>query len=274
MTSPESHPEAGTVTAIIGVGMMGGTLLGGLIRAGWDAERLLIAERNSALAEDVSGRTGVPVADLSEVGRRADTVVLVVKPQDAAGVLDELAAALRPGALVVSLCAGLRTGLIEQHLPEGTPVVRVMPNTPAQVGEAMSAISAGSHATDTHVAVAEGLLGAVGQVVVVPEKYQDAVTAVSGSGPAYLFYVADAMIEAGVHLGLPRPIATRLAAQTLLGSARLLNESGTHPAVLRENVTSPAGTTAAALRVLDERGVRAAFLAALEAARDRSVALG
>ena len=270
-----SRPDdAAQVTAIVGVGMMGGTLLGGLLRAGWDAGSLLIAERSASLAEQVSARTGVRVADLAEVARTADTVVLVVKPQDAAGVLDDLAATLHPGALVVSLCAGLRTEVVEGHLPPGTPVVRVMPNTPASVGEAMSALSAGGNATDDHVATAERLLGAVGQVVVVPEKYQDAVTAVSGSGPAYLFYVADAMIEAGVHLGLPRPIATQLATQTLLGSAKLLSESGTHPAVLRENVTSPAGTTAAALRVLDDRGVRAAFLAALEAARDRSVALG
>ena len=266
---------AGTgTTAVIGVGMMGGTLLGGLVRAGWDPGSLLIAERNASLAEAVSQRTGVRVATLAEVGRLADTLVLVVKPQDAAGVLDQLSETVREDALVVSLCAGLGTVRLEAHLPPGTPVVRVMPNTPAQVGQAMSAISAGSHATEAHVGVAERLMGAVGEVVVVPENYQDAVTAVSGSGPAYLFYVADAMIEAGVHLGLPRPIATRLATQTLVGSATLLHESGVHPAVLRENVTSPAGTTAAALRVLDERGVRAAFLAALEAARDRSVALG
>ncbi|HET9128113.1 MAG TPA: pyrroline-5-carboxylate reductase [Propionibacteriaceae bacterium] len=270
MTGPR---DAAPVTAIVGVGMMGGTLLGGLVRAGWDADRLLIAERSESLAHDVSERTGVRVAGLAEVARTADTIVLVVKPQDALGVLDELATDLRAGTLVVSLCAGLRTERLEEHLPEGTPVVRVMPNTPASVGEAMSAISGGRHATDEHVAIAERLLGAVGQVVVVPEKYQDAVTAVSGSGPAYLFYVADAMIEAGVHLGLPRPVATQLATQTLVGSAKLLSESGTHPAVLRENVTSPAGTTAAALRVLDDRGVRAAFLAALEAARDRSVEL-
>ncbi len=266
--------NAPTVTAVVGVGMMGGTLLGGLVRAGWDTGTLLIAERSSALADEMSSRTGVQVAGLAEVGKRADTIVLVVKPQDAGGVLEELSRTLRPGALVVSLCAGLGTARLESHLPDGTPVVRVMPNTPAQVGQAMSAISPGSHATQEHVEVAERLMGAVGEVVVVSEKYQDAVTAVSGSGPAYLFYIADAMIEAGVHLGLPRPIATRLATQTLLGSATLLSESGTHPAVLRENVTSPAGTTAAALRVLDDRGVRAAFLAALEAARDRSVALG
>jgi pyrroline-5-carboxylate reductase len=145
-----------------------------------------------------------------------------------------------------------------------------MPNTPASVGEGMSAIAGGTSATAEHLARASALLGAVGRVVTLPEKHLDAVTAVSGSGPAYVMYVAEAMIDAGVLLGLPRDIATTLATQTLYGSAKLLRDSGTHPTVLRENVTSPGGTTAAALRTLDDHGVKAAFVAALEAARDRS----
>src|SRR6201999_2157827 len=155
----------------------------------------------------------------------------------------------------------------------GTPVVRVMPNTPALVDEGMAAISAGSHCDDAHLEEAEALLRSCGKVVRVPEAYQDAVTAISGSGPAYIFYVVEAMIEAGVLLGLPRATATELVIQTLVGSAKMLRETGTHPVVLREQVTSPGGTTASALRELEVHRVRAAFLAAMEAARNRSAEL-
>ena len=153
------------------------------------------------------------------------------------------------------------------------PVVRVMPNTPALVDEGMSAVSPGAHCTPDHVALAVRLMACVGKVVEVPEKMQDAVTAISGSGPAYIFYTVEAMIEAGVGLGLPRRLATELTLQTVYGAATMLRETGEHPVVLRENVTSPAGTTAAALRVLEDHKVRAAFLSALEAARNRSIEL-
>ncbi|HEY3546898.1 MAG TPA: pyrroline-5-carboxylate reductase, partial [Propionicimonas sp.] len=202
-----------------------------------------------------------------------DTVVIVVKPQDAGEVLPVVGAAIRPGTLVVSLCAGLSTSRIEADLPEGTAVVRVMPNTPAQVDEGMAAISAGAAATAEHLEHVTALLSAVGKVVTVPEKYQDAVTAISGSGPAYLFFVVEAMIDAGVMLGLPRDISTTLVVQTMYGSAKLLADSGEHPTVLRERVTSPGGTTAAALRELEAHRVKSAFMTAMEAARDRSRAL-
>jgi pyrroline-5-carboxylate reductase len=155
-------------------------------------------------------------------------------------------------------------------LPEGVAVVRVMPNTPAQVDEGMAAISPGSHSTQDHLDRVTEILSATGRVITVPERYQDAVTAISGTGPAYLFFVVEAMIEAGVHLGLPRDTATELVVQTMLGSAKLLRETGEHPTVLRERVTSPGGTTAAAVRQLEDHKVRAAFLVAMEAARDRS----
>ena len=145
-----------------------------------------------------------------------------------------------------------------------------MPNTPALVDEGMAAISPGSHCDEQHLAEAEALMGSVGRVLRIPERQQDAVTAISGSGPAYIFFVVESMIEAGVHLGLPRATATELVVQTLVGSAKMLRETGTHPTVLREQVTSPGGTTAAALRELEIHKVRAAFLAAMEAARDRS----
>jgi pyrroline-5-carboxylate reductase len=196
--------------------------------------------------------------------------VLVVKPQDMSALCDEIAGEVRAGQLVVSLAAGITTEFLETRLPAGVPVVRVMPNTPALVDQGMAAISPGAHCDDDHLDQAEGLLRAVGKVVRVAEKHQDAVTAISGSGPAYVFYVTEAMIEAGVFLGLPRSTATELVVQTLYGAATMLRETGEHPGVLRENVTSPGGTTVAALRTLDDHKVRAAFISALEAARDRS----
>jgi pyrroline-5-carboxylate reductase len=159
-------------------------------------------------------------------------------------------------------------------LPEGTPVVRVMPNTPMVVGAAMSAISPGKHASEAHLDTVAQMLGTVGEVVRVPESQQDAVTALSGSGPAYFFYLVEAMIDAGILLGLPRAVAEKLIVQSAVGSARMLAESDEHPVILREAVTSPAGTTIMAIRELERHGVRAALLAAIEAARDRSVELG
>lgn len=261
-------------TAVIGAGVMGETLLSGLVRAGRPVATLLVGEKRAERAHELEERYGVSVVDNVAAAERATTVVLVVKPQDMSDVLAEIAPALRPGQLLVSLAAGITTAFIESHVPDGVAVVRVMPNTPALVDQGMSAISGGSHCDETHLAEAETLMGSVGRVVRIPEKQQDAVTAISGSGPAYVFFVVESMIEAGVHLGLPRTTAHELAVQTLFGSAAMLKETGEHPTVLREQVTSPGGTTAAALRELEIHSVRAAFLAALEAARDRSRALG
>ena len=259
---------------MIGAGVMGETLLSGLLRSGRAADRLVVVEKREERAAELAERYGVSVvADLAAAAA-ADTVLLVVKPQDMADVLTEIAPALRTGQLLVSLAAGITTGFVESHVPAGVAVVRVMPNTPALVDEGMAAISPGTHCDDHHLDEAEALMASVGRVVRVPEKQQDAVTAISGSGPAYIFFVVESMIEAGVHLGLPRTIAHELALQTLIGSAAMLRETGEHPAVLREQVTSPGGTTAAALRELEVHRVRAAFLAALEAARDRSEQLG
>ncbi len=263
-----------TKLAILGVGVMGETLLAGLLRAGWDVGDIVATERRSHRRDELVERYGITILDSNvEAVGWADTCVFVVKPQDVADLLSEIAPVADPHTLVVSLCAGVSTDLIESKLPAGTPVVRVMPNTPAQVDEGMAAVSAGSHASPEHLAQVTELMQAVGKAIVVPERYQDAVTAISGSGPAYLFFVVEAMIEAGVHLGLPRDVATQLCVQTMLGSATLLRDSAEHPALLRENVTSPGGTTAAAIRVLEDHKVRAAFIGAMEAARDRSVAL-
>ena len=258
------------LVAVIGAGVMGETLLSGLLRAGRPTADLVVAERRPERAAELREKYGVEVLGNTDAAEKASTLVLVVKPQDMASVLDEIAGSVQPGTLVVSLAAGITTEFLEQRLPAGTPVVRVMPNTPALVDQGMAAISPGAHCDDEHLAEAEALLRAVGKVVQVPEKHQDAVTAISGSGPAYIFYVTEAMIEAGVFLGLPRTTATELVVQTLYGAATMLRETGEHPGVLRENVTSPGGTTVAALRTLDDHKVRAAFISALEAARDRS----
>ena len=234
--------------AIIGAGVMGETLLSGLLRGGHDAADLMVGEKREERAVELREKYAVRVvSDLGEVAG-ADTVALVVKPQDMGDVLTEIAPHLHPGQLLISLAAGITTEYIEKHIPDGIAVVRVMPNTPALVDEGMAAISPGTHCDEEHLARAEGMLKVTGRVVRVPEKQQDAVTAISGSGPAYLFFVVEAMIEAGVHLGLPRSTSTELVVQTVVGSAKLLRETGTHPTVLREQVTSPGGTTAAAIR--------------------------
>jgi pyrroline-5-carboxylate reductase len=262
-----------STTAIIGAGVMGETLLSGLLRSGRPVAELLVGEKRVERARELEERYAVSVVSNVEAAQRSDVVALVVKPQDMGAVLEEIGPAVRPGQLVVSLAAGITTAFLESRLPEGVPVVRVMPNTPALVDEGMAAIAPGSHCDDEHLAVAEALLGSTGRVLRVPERQMDAVTAISGTGPAYVFFVVESMIEAGVHLGLPRATATELVVQTLVGSAKMLRETGTHPVVLREQVTSPGGTTAAALRELEVHKVRAAFLAAMEAARNRSAEL-
>ncbi len=259
--------------AVLGAGVMGETLLAGLLRAGWSPEAVVITERRVERAAELAERYGVRVLSNAEAAAAADTVVAVVKPQDIDSLLAEIRDALEPGTLVVCIAAGIATGYVEQRLAEGTPVVRAMPNTPALVDQGMAAVSGGTHCTAEHLARARALLEATGRVVDVAEYHQDAVTALSGSGPAYVFYVVEAMIEAGVLLGLPRDISKELVVQTVYGAATMLKETGTHPTVLREQVSSPAGTTITAIRELDDHRVRAAFLTAIEAARDRSRAL-
>ncbi|GAA1868179.1 pyrroline-5-carboxylate reductase [Pseudonocardia ailaonensis] len=263
-----------TRIAVLGAGKIGESLLSGLLAAGRPAGDLVFTERHAERAAELTARLGVASSDVAGAAAKADVVVIAVKPQDIAPLLAELGAVLTPGTLVVSVCAGLPTALFEGAMPAGTPVVRVMPNTPMVVGEAMSALSAGAHATAEHLDRAEEILGAVGRVVRVPEGQQDAVTALSGSGPAYFFYLVEAMIDAGILLGLPRTVAADLIVQSAYGAACMLRDSADHPVLLREAVTSPAGTTIAAIRELERHGVRAALIDAIEAARDRSVELG
>ncbi len=256
--------------AVIGTGKIGELMLSGLIRAGWPVGRLLATARRPERAAELSTRYGARVVDNLVAVAEADVVAIAVKPQDAAALLDDIGAKVPADKLVVTLCAGLPTSFFAKRLPDGTPIVRVMTNTPALVDQAMTAISAGPHANASHLALTEEMFKPLGQTIRVPESQQDAVTALSGSGPAYFYLLVEAMTDAGILLGLPRQVAHDLIVQTAIGSAIMLRESGEHPVKLREAVTSPAGTTISAIRELEKHGIRAAMLAALEAARDRA----
>jgi pyrroline-5-carboxylate reductase len=260
----------GHTVAVIGAGKIGELMLSGLLRAGWPVDRLLATARRPERAEEIATRYGVRVVDNATAAEEADVLVVAVKPQDAGALLDDIGPKVPPDKLVVSMCAGLPTSFFARRLPDTTPIVRVMTNTPALVDEAMTAISAGPHATAAHLALAEEMFKPLGATIRVPESQQDAVTALSGSGPAYFYLLVEAMTDAGILLGLPRLVAHDLIVQTAIGSAVMLRDSGEHPVKLREAVTSPAGTTISAIRELENHGVRAALLAALEAARDRA----
>lgn len=244
---------------------MGEALTGGLIDGGWAASDIAIVEKLEARRDDLA--KALPGVDIVDSIQPCVGAIVAVKPGDVPAACAGLREVVP--ARVLSIAAGITIAALEADLGPGPAVVRAMPNTPAQIGAGASAIAAGSTATDDDLAWAEGLLGAVGIVVRVPEHLLDAVTGLSGSGPAYVFLVAEALVEAGVLNGLPRDIATDLALQTILGSARLLVESGQTPQALRAAVTSPGGTTAAGLRALEDRGVRAAFLDAVTAATNR-----
>jgi pyrroline-5-carboxylate reductase len=277
MTTPATQPqeaephEAQTQkVAVLGAGKIGEALLSGMIRAGWAPADVLVTARRPERAQELRDRYGIESVTNAEAAKRADTLILAVKPQDMAALLDELAPHVTVDRLVISAAAGVPTAFFEERLTGGIAVVRVMPNTPVLVDEGMSVLSAGAHATEAHLARAEAVFKPVGKTLRVPEKQQDAATALSGSGPAYFYYLVEAMTDAGILLGLPRAQAHDLIVQSAIGAAVMLRDSGEHPVKLREAVTSPAGTTISAIRELENHGVRAALLAALEAARDRS----
>lgn len=261
--------------AVLGGGVMGETVAAAVLAAGWEPGSVTVAEPRAERRTELSERHGLATADTAaEAVSGAGVVLVAVKPNQVDAVLEEIAEALEPEVVVITVAAGLPASFYESRLPAGTPVVRVMPNTPAVIGRGASAVAPGASASEQHLELAERLLAKTGLVVRVAEKDLDAVTAVSGSGPAYVFYVIDAMAEAGVMLGLTRELATQLAVATVEGAASLVAQTGEHPAVLRERVSSPGGTTVAALRELDAHGVRAGILAAAERCRDRSVELG
>jgi len=260
--------------AILGTGKMGEALLSGLLRAGRPPSAVMAAVRREDRGAELHARYGVQVTDAASAAKQADTLVLAVKPQDMGRLLDEIAAVVAPGKLVISVAAGITTAFIGRRLTGDVPVVRVMSNTPVLVDEAMSVISAGAYASEEHLRLAEELFRPVGQVLRIPESQQDAATALSGSGPAYVYYLVESMVDAGILLGMARGSALQMVTQAVYGAATMLRESGEHPVILREAVTSPGGTTISAIRELERHGVRAAFLAAIEAARDRGRELG
>jgi len=260
--------------AILGVGKMGEAMLSGLVRAGRSPSSVMAVTRRESRATELRETYGVPVVSAVEAAKDASTLIIAVKPQDMAAALAEISSLVGAGQLVISVAAGITTTFIEQRLDADVPVVRVMPNTPALVDEAMSVISAGTFAAERHLALTEELFRSVGKVARVPESQQDAATALSGSGPAYVYYLVESMVDAGILFGVPRKTALELVTQAVYGAATMLRESGEHPVILREAVTSPGGTTISAIRELENHRVRAAFLAAIEAARDRGRELG
>ena len=260
--------------AIVGVGRLGESLLRGFLSSR-SADSVLVTARRPERREELASLYGVaPLGSNAEAVGGARLVIVAVKPQDVDAVLQEVAPVVSPDHTLLSVAAGVTTSWIESHLPEGARVVRAMPNAPSLVHEGIAGISPGRSATDEDLALAEEALGHLGAVVRLDEKDLDAVTALSGSGPAYFALLAEAMIEAGLLLGLSRDVSTRLVVQTMLGSALLLRDERMHPVELREAVTSPGGTTTRAIRELERSGVRAAFLNAINAATERSRELG
>ena len=251
---------------------MGEALISGLLRAGRAPSGLIAVVRRPERAAHLRDAYGIGVVSAAEAAKSADTLILAVKPQDMAALLDEIAPHVPADGLVISVAAGITTSLIERRLGGDIPVVRVMSNTPVLVDEAMSVISPGAYARPEHLERAEELLRPVGKVLRIPESQQDAATALSGSGPAYVYFLVEAMVDAGILLGMPRGTALEMVTQAVYGAATMLRETGEHPVILREAVTSPGGTTISAIRELERHGVRAAFLAAIEAARDRGAA--
>jgi len=262
------------VIAILGAGKMGEALISGLLRAGRSPAEVLAVVRRPDRAAQLVESYGVGVVTAADAAKAAETLLITVKPQDMNVLLDEIAPHLPADRLIISVAAGIPTGVIERRLGAEVPVVRVMSNTPVLVDEAMSVISAGRHAGEEHLRRAEELLRPVGKVLRIPESQQDAATALSGSGPAYVYYLVEAMVDAGILLGIPRTTAIEMVTQAVYGAATMLRETGEHPVILREAVTSPGGTTISAIRELERHSVRAAFLEAIESARDRGAELG
>jgi len=260
----------------LGAGNMAEAMLRGLVRGGHvPAERIIASGPRAERLDELARVYGVAVTRSNpELARRADVLILSVKPQILPKVLHEVAGDVRHDALVISVAAGVDTQTIEDLLPSGMRVVRSMPNTPALVGAAATAIAAGARATDADMALARFIFDAVGMTVILEESQLDAVTGLSGSGPAYIFLILEALADAGVKVGLSRRNAQRLAAQTVMGSAKLLLETDEHPGKLKDMVTSPGGTAIAGLHTLEQGGLRTTLINAVETATKRSRELG
>lgn len=259
-----------TAIGVIGAGVMGEALISALLSAGVSPEFITISEKREDRAKELVDKYGIIVEPLEVNVAKAQVLLLVVKPQDISSVLADIKGSIDPNTLVVSFAAGKKIEFISSLLGGKNPVIRVMPNTPTLVGEGMAAMSVGLNVSPAQSDFVRDFLSATGRVVEVDENLQDAVTAVSGSGPAYFFNFVEAMVKAGTELGLSNEIATELTVQTMVGAAKLLSTSGKSPATLRENVTSPNGTTAAALASFAESDLVSIVKKAMVAARDRS----
>jgi pyrroline-5-carboxylate reductase len=261
---------------VIGGGKMGSALISGIIsRDLIPAGNVTVSDVAKERREDLKKTCGVNASDDNKkTVKDADIIILAVKPQNMAEILQETAGAFDKGKLIISIAAGISTPYIEGYLKKGVRVIRVMPNTPAMIGEGAAAITGGANATDEDMALPRYIFEALGITVFVKEDLMDAVTGLSGSGPAYGFVIIDALASAGVNMGLSRDVALKLAAQTLLGAAKLCLKGDKHPAELRDMVTSPGGTTIAGLKAMEEGKLRATLMAAVEAATLRSKELG
>ncbi|HEX9639299.1 MAG TPA: pyrroline-5-carboxylate reductase [Acidobacteriota bacterium] len=260
---------------IIGCGCIGGALVRGLAAAGRVAPSELIAcDHHDDKLKDLERRCGCRTTRSAvEAAQQAAVAFIAVKPRALPELLPALAPVLRPGTLVISTVAGARTTEFEAALGSAIPVVRSMPNLPAVIGAGATAITAGAHATEEHMQLAESLLSAVGRVARVEEDLMNAVTGLSGSAPAYVFLMIEALIDGGIKVGIPRGICRELVVQTVLGSARMLQTDDRHPAMLRDMVTTPGGTTISAIHELESRSVRSAFIHAVEVATERAAQL-
>lgn len=277
MTSQPTAPGLPLDIAVLGAGSMGEALAAGVLAHGAEPEHVRATVHRGAHAQKLAQSLGIEVraTDVdpranAELAGGADVVVVALKPALVVGLLDEISDGVRPGTVVVSVAAGVTTALMERHLPDGVAAVRAMPNTPALVGAGAIAVSPGRSCGPDQLARAISVLSGAGLVLEVPEDQQDAVTAISGTGPAYFFYLAEALVESGLALGMDYDTAKALVTQTAAGAGLLLNAEGTDPATLRRKVTSPGGTTAAAIARFDAAGLRATITAACEAAKVRS----
>jgi pyrroline-5-carboxylate reductase len=275
-TEPDAAPAQLAPIAFLGAGQMAEAFIRGLLRAGLIRPgAICVSDVRPARTTYLAGQLGVRAAASNlEAVTAAETIILSVKPQDVPPLLDEVGADVGRHQLVISIAAGVTLGALERRLPHHPPIIRVMPNTPALVQAGMAVLAPGRGVTAAHEQVALRIFNAVGRALVLPEKHLDAVTALSGSGPAFLAVVAEALSDAGVRVGLPRDVAHQLAAQTMLGTGRMLADTGMHPALLKEAVTSPGGTSIAGVHAMERGGIRALLMDAIVAATERSAELG
>lgn len=270
MSSSTTDALKNKCIGFIGAGVMGSAIIKSLIKDGLSANQICVNEKDANKAADIAANLGVNLKGINEIADSCDVVFLAVKPQDLGDLLAKLHKKLNEKTLIISIAAGKTTSFIEELLGQNNPVIRAMPNTPAQIGKGVSVISCGKFATPEDLKMAFALFSGCGIVVELPESQQDAVTAMSGSGPAYFFNFVEEMIKGGIALGLPNEIATELAIGTIVGAAAMLQESGLDAATLRKNVTSPNGTTAAALNVFSDSDLAGIVKNAMTAAKNRA----